>query len=403
MVKKELQTPKGFRDFLPSKIVGRNFLLEKLTTSLKKFGFDQLETPALEFAETLKGKYGEDEKLIFEFADRGGRRVALRYDQTVPLARVVAANVDIIKPFKRFQIQPVWRADNPQKGRYREFLQVDFDIVGSDSLIADAETIMATINATKAAGFDKFVLKINDRDNFQGLPIEAIRSIDKLQKIGEVGVLEQLKRSGYDEREAKSLLDRIRSLSPSRKVKDLFDLLENCKLEKDKYAYDPTLARGLDYYTGIIYELEIEGFSGGSVGGGGRYDNLIESFSGKKTPAVGFSFGFDRIMDAAIESKVVPPYSPPTKVLVTIFDKKLLPDSLSLTSKLRDQEIATEISLDSEEKLDKQLKYADNRGIPFAIIIGPNEAKTNTVTLKDLSSGEQSKMKTSELLKKLKG
>ena len=249
----KVQTPKGFRDFLPEVLLLRAFVLEKIKLSLEKFGFEPLETPALEFAETLKGKYGEDEKLIFEFTDRGGREVALRFDQTVPLSRVIATNSQLPRPFKRYQVQPVWRTENPQKGRFREFLQVDFDTVGSSSLLADAEIVKAAIAATKDIGFENFVMKINDRETFRGMPAEAIRTIDKLQKIGEVGVTEQLKRVGYDVREAKALLKRIKDSKPTKNIEKLFEYLEDYRIDKDKYAFDPTLARGLDYYTGLIF------------------------------------------------------------------------------------------------------------------------------------------------------
>ena len=377
--------------------------MEKITAVLKRFGFEPLETPALEFAETLKGKYGEEEKLIFEFTDRGGREVALRFDQTVPLARVIAANPSLPMPFKRYQIQPCWRAENPQKGRFREFLQVDFDTVGSSSTLSDAEIIATAIACAKGVGFNDFLMRINDRDIFKGLSGESIRSIDKLKKIGEVGVVEQLKREGYNGKEAKAILTKIKNSSPTRALESLFKYLDALKVDKDKYAFDPTLARGLDYYTGIIYELEIEGYSGGSIGGGGRYDELIGRFTTKKTPATGFSFGFDRLIEAAEEAKLVPSYSPPTRVLITVFNERLLAESLSLVSKLRTLGIATEIALDPKEKLDKQLKYADNKKIPYVAILGPAEIKKGVVTLKDLASGEQSSLKESELVKKLKG
>jgi len=399
---KKFETPKGFRDFLPPLASGRAFLLEKITSAIRRFGFEPLETPALEFAETLKGKYGEEEKLIFEFTDRGGRSVALRFDQTVPLARVVAANPTLPMPFKRYQIQPAWRAENPQKGRFREFLQVDFDTVGCPTFLADAEIVAAAITATKEVGFSDFVMKINDREVFRGLSAETIRSIDKLKKIGEAGVVEQLKREGYDARQASALLKKIKDSSPTRGIEKLFELLDNLKVEGDKYAFDPTLARGLDYYTGIIYELEIEGYSGGSVGAGGRYDNLIGRFTDKKVPAVGFSFGVDRLVEAAQEAKLLPTYSPPTRVLVTIFKESLLKESLLLVSRLRTQGIAAEIALDPGEKLDKQLKYADNKGIPFVAILGPEEIKKGLITLKSLSTGEQESLKESELIKRLK-
>ena len=397
-----VQTPKGFRDFLPEDAKLRAFVLEKIKAALEKFGFEPLETPALEFAETLKGKYGEEEKLIFEFSDRGGRQVALRFDQTIPLARVVANNPDLPKPFKRYQIQPVWRAENPQKGRFREFVQVDFDTIGAPLQLADGEIVAAAISATGDLGFKNFVMRVNDRDTFKGLPVEVIRTIDKLQKIGEVSVIEQLKRTGYETAEAKSLLKRLKDSPPTKNIERLFESLKSLDIDADKYAYEPTLARGLDYYTGLIFELGIEGYNGGSVGGGGRYDDLIGRFADKQTPATGFSFGFDRLLEAAQEANLLPKYAPSCQVLVTIFKEERLKESLYLVSKLRSRAIAAEISLEPGEKLDKQLRYADNKGIPYAVILGPEEIKSGTVTLKNLATGEQVKLKENELIKKLK-
>ena len=397
----KVQTPKGFRDFLPEDAKLRALVLEKIKATLERFGFEPLETPALEFADTLRGKYGDEEKLIFEFSDRGGREVALRFDQTVPLARVVASNPDLPKPFKRYQIQNVWRAENPQKGRFREFVQVDFDTIGAPSQLADAEIVAAAISATGDLGFKNFAMKINDRDTFKGLPIEAIRTIDKLQKVGEVSVIEQLKRTGYEAAEAKSLLKRLKDSPPTKNIERLFETLKALSIEPDKYAYEPTLARGLDYYTGLIFELEIEGYSGGSVGGGGRYDDLLGRFADKQTPATGFSFGFDRLLEAAQEANLLPKYAPSCQVLVTVFKEEWLKESLSLASKLRNRSVAAEISLDPSEKLDKQLRYADNKKIPYAVILGPEEIKSGTVTLKNLTTGEQTKLKENELIKKL--
>ncbi len=230
----KIATPKGFRDFLPQTARLRKFVLDKVVKSIEKFGFDPLETPALEFAETLKGKYGEGENLIFEFTDRGGREVALRYDQTVPLSRVVASNPGLPKPFKRYQVQPVWRAENPQKGRFREFVQVDFDTVGTASLLSDAEIISVAISATEELGFKNFVLKVNDRDTFRGLSDQVIRIIDKLDKVGGVGVIEQLKRQNYDAAQAKALLKRLRDSAPTERIEKLFEILEFSKIDRDK-------------------------------------------------------------------------------------------------------------------------------------------------------------------------
>ena len=401
VAKQELQTPKGFRDFLPETAKTRNFLLEKLKSSLELFGFEPLETSAVEFAETLKGKYGEEERLIFEFTDKGGRLVGLRYDQTVPLARVVASNPNLTKPFKRYQIQPVWRAENPQKGRFREFTQVDFDIVGSGSLISDAEILSAAIFATKILGLSNFVVKINDRENFKNQPIEVVRALDKLEKVGEDGVVSELNKFGFDKSQVKSILKKVKESPVTSNVKKLFNLLESYKVDKDKYAYDPTLARGLDYYTGIIYELEVEGYTGGSVGSGGRYDELIGKFSGSKTPAVGFSFGLDRLVETSQELGTIKPFGPKTKILVTIFGDKFISDSINLIDKLRNDGINSEISSEFEEKLDRQLKYADNKKIPYVAILGPEEIKEDKITLKNLSNGKQELVTYSELKKKL--
>jgi histidyl-tRNA synthetase len=376
--------------------------LEKITSVLEKFGFELLETSAVEYVETLRGKYGEGDKMIFEFTDRGGREIALRFDQTVPLARVIATNQSLPKPFKRYQPQTVWRAENPQKGRYREFLQVDFDTVGSPSPLADAEIVVAAIDISRSIGFDNFVMKINDYATFKDLPDDAIRIIDKLQKIGEEGVIEQLKRTGYEAREAKSLLKKLKDSSPTKNVEELFKLLEDLKVDRNNFAFDPTLARGLDYYTGLIFELEIEGYSGGSVGGGGRYDDMIGRFTNQKIPATGFSFGFDRVMESAKEANLLPKYKSNTKLLVTVFSEKLLLESLSLVSKLRNRGVNAEVTLDPEEKLEKQLKYADAKKIPYAVILGPEEAKSGTITLKNLTTGEQAKIKENELLKQFK-
>ncbi len=402
MAKADVQTPKGFRDFLPPAAAGRAFLLEKIKSTLEKFGFEPLETPALEYAETLKGKYGEEEKLIYEFEDRGRRQVALRYDQTVPLARVVAQYKNLSKPFKRYQIQPVWRAENPQRGRFREFLQVDFDTVGSSSLLADAEIISAAAKCLEEIGFKGFCIKINDRSVFNELPRSAISSIDKLKKIGGDGVFLELQNKGFSPGEARKILDQIKQNSSTPLIDNLFKYFENLGVSKNCFAFDPSLARGLDYYTGAIFEIEIDGYSAGSVGGGGRYDDLIGIFGNEKIPAVGFSFGFDRLVEAAQEAKLIPEYTSTTKVLVTIFNPDLVKESLSFTSNLRSAGINAEVYLDSDAKLDKQLKYAYNKKIPYVAILGPEEVEKNIVTLKDLTTGEQKKLKQAEIIKTLK-
>ena len=281
-------TPKGFRDLEPSLAKKRRVSIGKIAEVLEEFGFVPLETPTLEFAETLKGKYGEDEKLIYEFSDRGGRRLALRYDLTVPLARYVANNLGLLTPtFSRYQIGQIFRGENPQKGRYRESTQFDLDTVGSADVAEDAKVIAASIVAIRKLGLNNAQMAINDRENFEGLPLEDIRAIDKIYKVGK-------------ENTEKRLLDFVEKTKPTDSLKSLFSLLKSQYSLKEgvDFFFDPTLARGLDYYTGSIFELKPNGKpQDQSIGGGGRYDNLIGMFAGRNIPAVGFSFGIDRIVE----------------------------------------------------------------------------------------------------------
>ena len=290
-MKKGPVTPKGFRDIEPALAKRRREVINKIADVLEKFGFAPLETPTIEFAETLLGKYGEDEKLIYQFKDRGGRSLALRYDLTVPLARYVANNLSVIQkePFRRYQIGQVFRGENPQAGRYREFSQFDFDTVGSSSPEEDANVIAAAVNATRGAGLDAAQLAINDRTNFENLSVQDIREIDKIYKVGR-------------ENTRKDLLDIVDKLEPTENLLKIFGILkEKYSLKEGKdFFFDPTLARGLDYYTGVVLELKPTGMpEEQSIGGGGRYDNLIGMFAGRPIPAVGFSFGIDRLVELA--------------------------------------------------------------------------------------------------------
>ncbi len=285
-MKKGPVTPKGFRDIDPSLAKKRREVINKIADVLENYGFVPLETPTLEFAETLLGKYGEDEKLIYKFTDRGGRNLALRYDLTVPLARYVANNNPKL-PFCRYQIGQVFRGEKPQKGRFREFTQFDFDSVGSENSEEDAKVIGAALEATRKMGLPNAQMAINDRANFKDLSIEDIRDIDKIYKVGK-------------ENTKKELLEFVEKTKPTNQLEEIFKILEskyNLKENKD-FFFDPTLARGLDYYTSTIFELKPNGKAEEqSIGGGGRYDNLIGMFAGRKIPAVGFSFGIDRIVD----------------------------------------------------------------------------------------------------------
>jgi histidyl-tRNA synthetase len=281
-------TPKGFRDIMPATAKKRRQTINTICDILEKFDFVPLETPTLEFAETLLGKYGEEEKLIYQFEDRGGRKLALRYDLTVPLARFIANNLGVLNPtFSRYQIGQSFRGENPQKGRYREFTQFDMDTVGEASPKEDAKIIAAAIAGIRAVGFKKAAMMINDRTNFSTISIEEIRLIDKYHKID------------HNQIPAK-LIEFIQNSKPTENLNKIFKILEtDYRLKKDiDYVFDPTLARGLDYYTSTILELKPVGHPEElTIGGGGRYDNLIGTFAGKSIPAVGFSFGIDRIVD----------------------------------------------------------------------------------------------------------
>lgn len=294
-------TPKGFRDIQPELAKRRREVIGKIVTTLEEFGFLPIETPTIEFADTLKGKYGEEERLIYEFTDRGGRRLALRYDLTVPLARYVATYNPPL-PFRRFQIGQVFRGENPQKGRWREFTQVDFDTVGltdekDSTWEEDAKIITAALKSVRNLGLKKAKMSINDRRNFSDIPIEIIRAFDKLKKIRIEGVEAEIAKTKYSKE-----FENYKYLFTVGKKSILTNLF---KILKDKYElkegedffFDPSLARGLDYYTSTIFELYAPEYGNLSIGGGGRYDNLVGIFAKKDIPAVGFSFGLDRLLE----------------------------------------------------------------------------------------------------------
>lgn len=397
------KTLKGFRDFLPEDQLLREKVINIIKKTFQLFGFDPVETPALEYQETLLNKYGKEaDKLLYLFEDRGKRKVGLRYDQTVPLARLISQYQNITKPFKRYQIQPVWRAENTQKGRYREFYQCDIDIVGEDSIIADGEIIITALTVLKQLGFKKIKMLINDRKIFKNLPKNYIISIDKLEKIGEEGVIKELIKKGLSQTEAKKLLLDLKNSKPNDNLIQLFQYLKNNGFEENKdFVFSPTLARGLDYYTGSIFEIVSNDYQSGSLGGGGRYDNLIGQFTGQNIPAVGFAFGFDRLIEAIKSLNLITNQKTITKVLVTIFSPDLFDQSLKLTNYLRSKQINTEIYLDKNTKLDKQLKYADKKGIQYVIIIGPEEISKKNVVLKDMKTGKQMTLSLDECLKYL--
>lgn len=275
-------------------------MINAIVPVLEKYGFSPIETPTIEFAETLLGKYGEDEKLIYKFEDMGGRKLALRYDLTVPLARFIANNLGLLRPtFSRYQIGQVFRGDNPQKGRKREFTQFDFDAVGSTDISEDVRVIAGAIEGARAIGLSDAILQINDRELFDkiGFSKEAIIAIDKIDKIGKDAVVKLLKETGLDETE--KMFAELEKTEKTERLAKIFDELKDKGFkENEDFIFNPFLARGLNYYTSTIFELKLDKTPGGiSIGGGGRYDNLIGMFAGRSIPAVGFSFGIDRIID----------------------------------------------------------------------------------------------------------
>lgn len=393
----KIQTLKGFRDFLPEVARKRQFVVSTLQQVFTSFGFEPLETPALEYQEILNGKYGaEGDKLMYTFKDHGDRLVAMRYDQTVPLARVVGQYGSLLPmPFKRYQISNVWRAENTQKGRYREFVQCDIDTVGTNAVLSDAEIIMVVSTAYHSLRFKNMRILVNDRTIFHELPVKAVTIIDKLEKIGKDGVIEELVANAVcrSSEEAASLFQKIMNKPPTPYLISVMSHAVAMGVPKSQIQYSPTLARGLDYYTGLIFEIVCDDYPFGSLGGGGRYDNLIGLFAPTNIPAVGFAFGFDRTIEALETLHLFPKeFAGKTKVLVTIFSEQLQKASIDLANTLRAEDINTEVyigDLKRKNSLEKQLKYADLRQIPFVAILGEEEKKQGTVIIKDMETRQQ--------------
>lgn len=443
--------PKGTRDFSPEIVRRRNYIFQIIRTVFESYGFQPLETPAMEDLSTLTGKYGEEgDKLMFRILDNGdiiekakqakdskelsnllcGK--ALRYDLTIPFARyVVMHQNEIALPFRRYQIQPVWRADRPQKGRYREFYQCDADIVGSDSLINEMELLSIYDQVFASLGINGFELRVNNRKILSGLAeligeqellTDITIAIDKLDKIGLEGVKKELMERGLNEAHIK-VVEKFLAIqgNSEEKLKRLGILLENSSTAqkgieelrevlfsdfasyKVKPQLDQTLARGLNYYTGIIIEAKApSSVKIGSIGGGGRYDDLTGLFGLIGISGVGISFGVDRIYDVLEELNLFPDVvQQSTKVLFLQMDTESLPIIFPLLQKLRENNIASEVYPD-QVKFDKQMKYANKRNIPFVAIIGESERKENVVSIKNMQSGKQEKIPLEDILNHLK-
>ncbi|RKE43386.1 histidine--tRNA ligase [Sphingobacterium detergens] len=451
---------KGTRDFSPSEMIKRNYIFDTLKAVFKKYGYNEIQTPSFENLTTLTGKYGDEgDKLIFKILNSGDyltkapdsllqdknsnkliphiSEKALRYDLTVPFARyVVMHQNDISLPFKRFQVQPVWRADRPQRGRYREFYQCDVDVVGSESLLNEAEFILIYQEAFERFGLKDFNIKINNRKILSGIAeiigkpeliVDMTVAIDKLDKIGLDGVNKELLERGFTEADLNLLkpiillegsngekLASLKSilanssigLTGIAEIEEVFDYITKLSGDTELLTriidLDITLARGLNYYTGCIFEVKTNEVAMGSIGGGGRYDDLTGMFGLKDLTGVGVSFGADRIYDVLEELNLFPANkADSTKLLIINFDKQLETYTLGLLNKLRKENIAVELYA-APVKLKKQMGYADGKGIPYVLLVGDEEVSSGQLSLKDMESGEQVKVTESELIQKLR-
>ncbi|OGH94576.1 MAG: histidine--tRNA ligase [Candidatus Magasanikbacteria bacterium RIFOXYD2_FULL_41_14] len=416
---------KGTRDFLPAEMTRRNLVQSKIVSIFERFGYDSIDTPAIEYAETLVGKYGDDgSKQLYRFEDNGGRDVALRFDQTVPFARLVSANYSQLPmPFKRYQISKVWRADKPAKGRYREFTQCDIDIIGTKNLLAETEIAKAIYLVFKELGFEKFVIKINSRRLINSildfLKIEKekqpaiMRILDKLNKIGRDGVTQEMSQV-CDVSVVKNILKTMVLVGTNQeKIENLkkYDIAEvemflqlcgDAGVPEEFLEFDPSLARGLDYYTGIIYEVYPQGVDIGAVCAGGRYDDLCGMFTDKEISGVGVAFGFDRIVVAMEDLGLLNDVKFNSDVVVAYFDEITLPKSLEVWSQLQTAGINTEIYFEPA-KLPKQFAYADKKKVKFVVICGPDEVADNAVTIKNMETGKQKTIPQAQLDKYFSG
>jgi histidyl-tRNA synthetase len=448
----KISLPKGTRDFGPEQMAKRQFIIDSIKKVFQRYGFQPLETPAMENLSTLQGKYGDEgDQLLFKILNSGDflkdankqnfetgnwkqatgdiAEKGLRYDLTVPFARyVVMHRHEIAFPFKRYQIQPVWRGDRPAKARYREFYQCDADVVGTDSLVCEAEIILMIKDAFKALAISDYSIKINHRGILSGLAeILGARenenslfvAIDKLDKIGEDKVNEELQAKGFSAetlpllfeilnfkgttvQKIEMLSKKFEGLEKGKKgiddLVEVFSILKKYGATDEHVEFDITLARGLSYYTGCIFEVKINNVAIGSVSGGGRYDNLTGVFDSKeKSSGVGFSFGIDRLFDSMEELKIFPKETTAAStILIAHLDKDGFEYGLKTAQAFRERGIASEIYPD-QVKIKKQMEYADRKKIPFVVIIGPDEIQTQTLTLKKMETGNQLKLSFEEI------
>jgi histidyl-tRNA synthetase len=427
------QPPRGTRDFLPKDMLKRNWVLDRIREAYETYGFEPLGTPAFESWELLKVKSGEEViNQIYYFKDKADRELGLRFEWTTSLARVVATRRELQMPFKRYAIGPVWRYENPSEKRFREFWQADADIVGVSDPIADAEVLAAAVDCLKRLGFDGFVIKLNDRRilegfiKFTGMPInrvpEIIRAVDKLEKIGRDGVIKELSSISINENSVIKLLDLLNVKGTPREIlaeaemwlKDDAAGVNGCRALRaiseyaEAFGYSKylvvelSLARGLDYYTGPVFEVSAKGYEDyGSIAGGGRYDEIIGLFGGESTPATGIALGIERLVPLLEIKGVFDKVELGVDVLVAAISNKVTREAICISQDIRKAGIPTLIDL-LMRRLSKQLEYAAKKGVKKVVIIGEKELLEGNVTVRDMRTGEQVKVKQGDLINLLR-
>jgi len=417
----EPRTLKGFRDYLPEAMLPRERLIETARRVYRSFGFSPIDTPALEYLEILTGKGGEEtDKQLYKFQDHGGRWVGLRFDLTVPFARFAAQHIaELGTPFKRYHVATVWRGENTQRGRYREFMQCDFDTIGTHSVAADIETALVIHDLMRAIGFTAFTLRVNNRLVLAGLlerlgladrSTAILVALDKLRKIGRDRVSDEMQSAaGATPAQAADVLqlaelsgtndDLLMQLEPLvggsekgqqgvARLAELFAAARAAGVPDERLRLDVSIARGLDYYTGTVYETFLDDLPTiGSVCSGGRYDNLAALYTNQELPGIGASLGLDRLLAAMEELGMLPKVATPAEVFIPYFVAGRLSDYLRLAAAVRASGVGVEVFPDPK-RLGQQLKYADRRGFKIAIIIGEDEFAEGKCQIKDLVGGE---------------
>jgi histidyl-tRNA synthetase len=417
----EPRTLKGFRDYLPESMLPREAIIDTARRVFRSFGFAPIDTPALEYLDILLGKGGaETDKQLYRFQDHGGRDVGLRFDLTVPLARFAAQHIGTLgTPFKRYHIATVWRGENTQRGRYREFMQCDFDTIGTRSVAADAETILVVHDLLRAIGFERFTIHVNSRLVLAGLleslglensAGDVLRAIDKLAKVGRQRVVEEIQQSAkvapdkavqlvelvqhtgsHDAvlAEIRPLVERSdRGRDGVERLAELLAAVRAAGVPAQRVQLDLSIARGLDYYTGTVFETLLDDLPAiGSVCSGGRYDNLAELYTNQQLPGIGGSLGLDRLLSAMEDLGMTEALHTPAQVFIPYFDPAHLGDYLRVAGDLRVAGLAAEV-YPEPAKLGKQLQYADRKGFRAAVIAGEREFAAGQCQVKDLSSGE---------------